>query len=244
MPFELISAFSIGLLGSFHCVGMCGPIALALPVNSKSAFRRTLAILIYNIGRVITYGLLGFVMGLVGKSFSLFGFQQWASIIAGAGVLLFLLFNTILKRNLFSSAKMVGWLKKPFARLLKKPENSSLFFIGLLNGFLPCGLVYTALFGAIATNHLFYSTLFMILFGLGTVPMMAFVTFSSKKISLGFRNKLRKTVPLFVGCMGILLIARGLNLGIPFISPKLQKDAQTNEQKIDCCEKPKTTNSN
>src|SRR6187551_805073 len=95
-----ISAFSIGLLSSFHCVGMCGAIALSLPTQHLSTFKKTSAILLYNAGRIVTYATLGTIFGLAGRQIYLGGFQQWFSIIAGS-VILVIAIQSLLKYSLF-----------------------------------------------------------------------------------------------------------------------------------------------
>lgn len=217
------SAFLIGLLGSFHCVGMCGPLALAVP---SRGLNRVLAALTYNLGRVLTYSVLGFLTGLVGKGFSLAGFQQGLSIIAGVAILLIIL----LPENQANRFLAGRWLYAPIATLKQKlgilftqSTYASVFSIGILNGLLPCGLVYVALFAALALGNPLLSFSYMALFGIGTFPLMLTLIVSGNLISQGLRTKIRKIVPVTVAIVGLLLIARGMNLGIPYVSPKIQK---------------------
>jgi len=220
----ILTAITLGFLGSFHCVGMCGPIALALPLDWSSSLSKYSGALIYNIGRMFTYALLGGFFGLVGESFVIAGYQQLASIVLGAAILIMVL----LPNQVFSKLKLTGFiysyigkLKQKLFLLFKKSSLSSLFFIGTLNGLLPCGLVYLGIAGAIATGNSINGALFMALFGLGTLPAMLSVTLLGNVISVNFRNKIKKAVPLFVLAMAVLLILRGMNLGIPYISPEL-----------------------
>lgn len=231
----LLAAFTIGLLGSFHCIGMCGPIALALPLAKESTFKRIAGGFIYNLGRVVTYSLLGVVFGMLGKGFVIAGYQQVLSIALGVLVLLALFIPQLSKHVSPVStfmfpivAKVKYWLSKLFS----KTSYSSLFSIGLLNALLPCGLVYVGIAGAIATGSPVNGAMFMAMFGLGTLPAMLSVSFAAKYISLGVRNKIRRVVPVFVATMALLLILRGLNLGIPYISPELSK---TDCTKHHCC---------
>ncbi len=226
-----ITAISLGLLGSLHCVGMCGPIALALPLNRSSNLHKLSGIIIYNLGRVLTYSLFGCLFGLVGKSFVIAGFQQTLSITLGVIILLIILLpNSIFNRFKITSSifSYVSILKQKLGILLKKSSYSSLFFIGILNGLLPCGLVYLGIAGAIATGSSIYGTIFMASFGLGTLPGMLLLSIFSSSISLKIRNKLNKGIPVFIAFMAILLILRGMNLGIPYVSPELSKD------KVEC----------
>ncbi len=235
----LIVALSLGFLGSFHCVGMCGPIALALPLGKSSWGRKFSGVLLYNVGRALTYGVFGLLFGLLGKGFVIGGYQQWLSI--GLGVLI--LVGLLLPSRLTSSvglfrfaAHVVQRLKSSIGKLFTNGSMASLFTIGLLNGFLPCGLVYMGIAGAIATGDAFKGSMFMMAFGLGTLPAMLAVSVAAGSISLAWRNKIRKAVPVFVGAMALVLILRGMNLGIPYISPELNK---TDCTKHSCCSKNK-----
>lgn len=220
----IISGLILGMLGSFHCVGMCGPLALSLPVQHLQGVKRFFGILLYNFGRVFTYSLIGFVAGFAGLGFSLFGWQQILSITLGS-ILLLVFFGMLFRKRIFKN-KMINdtWNRFIINRLtpLYRSKNFyTLFLIGLLNGLLPCGLVYIALSGALATGNILYSSLFMASFGLGTLPAMMIVSFAGNIISIQLRIKIKKAVPYVIGFMGVLLILRGLNLNIPFISPAL-----------------------
>lgn len=224
MLFYLLTAFSVGLLGSFHCIGMCGPIALALPIQDASNSQRFWSSIIYNLGRISTYTILGVGLGLVGNVLILIGLQQWLSIILGACILFGVLFphkiQQLINHNRLISP-VLDKVKQQIAKLLAWQSWKAFFTIGMLNGLLPCGLVYIAILGAIATANLFYSAVYMALFGLGTMPMMLIATQFSKILSFNLRNNLRKATPFFIAIMGVLFIVRGLNLGIPYLSPKV-----------------------
>jgi sulfite exporter TauE/SafE len=217
------AALGLGFIGSFHCVGMCGPIALALPLNRKTLWTQLDGTLAYNLGRVITYALLGSFFGLIGASFVLAGYQQLLSIGLGA----VLLVSVILPERLVSRFRItsevfsfVAKRKSQVGKLFQRTGWSSLFMIGMLNGLLPCGFVYTGIAGAVMTAGSLPGALFMALFGLGTVPAMAVVSLTGNKVSLGFRKQLRRWMPLFIAVISVCLILRGLNLGIPYLSPK------------------------
>ena len=216
----LWTAFLLGLAGSLHCAGMCGPLALALPATGSGTVGYVSGRLAYNLGRIVTYSLLGVVFGLLGKSLSLIGIQRWLSIGAGTVILLGLL----LSRRAFLGTPMVktvGWLKSGFGALLRRRTLASLGLMGLLNGLLPCGLVYAACVGAAATGSLALSTGYMALFGLGTVPLMLGIGLSGRALPMALRFKLQQLVPVSLGVVGGLLILRGLALGIPYLSPDL-----------------------
>ncbi|MBL7934403.1 MAG: sulfite exporter TauE/SafE family protein [Bacteroidia bacterium] len=234
----IIAAISLGLLGSFHCIGMCGPIALALPVHQYSPLKKYLGIFLYNLGRVATYTFLGVVFGLLGQSFFLGGFQQILSIVIGVLLLLSVILTNVKALN---TAKGLGFIysfinsvKLQLGNLFNKKGLHFLFFIGLLNGLLPCGLVYLGIAGAIATGHYIKGAEFMFYFGIGTVPVMYAVAFLGQFITVKYRNHIRQAMPYVVSMMAVLLIIRGMNLGIPYLSPQFEKETH----KVSCCEKP------
>jgi sulfite exporter TauE/SafE len=235
----LIAAFSLGVLGSFHCVGMCGPIALALPVHHLSKPKRILGILIYHLGRALTYSLIGAFFGMLGMGIVLAGYQQALSIALGILLLLSVVLPST-RVNTFFSAPITALtfrLKSAFKSLFTQRSTTALFVTGLLNGLLPCGLVYMALAGATASGDVIKGALFMAVFGLGTLPAMFSVTLLSS-ISSNFRLQVRKYAPVIAGIMACLLILRGLGLGIPYVSPSMSK--QSNE-KHECCHAPKSS---
>ena len=231
----LWSAFLIGLFGSFHCIGMCGPIALALPVQQNSRFNLIIGRVLYNVGRAITYAAIGLVFGLVGQSLSLVGFQQSVSIVAGVLILLMVLLPSKYSQKLYLLKPAYGFtnfLKRKFGLLLKKKSVASTFFIGLLNGFLPCGLVYIAVAGAIASGGYLEGALYMFVFGIGTLPIMLAVSLAGNFISLNVRKRINKAIPTFMIILAFLFILRGMNLGIPYISPQLQQSEITDDSVI------------
>ena len=218
------TAFIVGLFGSLHCIGMCGPITLALPGFQNNLSKVLISRVLYNLGRTITYALMGAVIGLAGEGISLVGAQQWVSI--GSGVLLIVI--VLIPMSVSSRFQLLkpayhftDWLKKKFGRLLRSNSVNSVFIIGILNGFLPCGLVYVALAGALTTGSLVDGTLYMAFFGLGTTPLLFVFSVFGQFIGVNVRRKFTKLIPAFIVVLGIIFILRGMNLGIPYISPKL-----------------------
>lgn len=226
---EILTAFTIGFLGSFHCIGMCGPIAIALPVPKSSKLSFFTGRILYNVGRVVTYSCLGLLFGLVGGRIALAGAQQVVSIILGVAIVIAVLLPQQYK-NIFVQHRLVQKLAQPLKSnisiLFKKGTLSSLFLIGILNGFLPCGFVYIGLAGSIASGNAISGAAVMMLFGLGTVPAMFAATVFGKFINIGIRAKLRKIIPVFAILLAAVFIMRGMNLGIPFLSPKLSSQTQ------------------
>ncbi|MCW3126500.1 MAG: hypothetical protein JWO03_2158 [Bacteroidetes bacterium] len=228
---------ALGFLGSFHCVGMCGPIALALPIGKWDTKNKVVGILLYNFGRVATYAMLGLFFGAIGRGFSLVGLQQAVSIILGISIIAIVLMPGSAAAKLDSMTQRIPYMpavKRNITALFKQRSFSSLTMIGLLNGLLPCGFVYMALAGAIATSSGINGSLFMILFGIGTIPAMFLVAFSSHLFSVNVRSKIRKAVPVFMFLVGSLLIVRGLNLGLPYMSPKFDDKGQITRS---CCQR-------
>lgn len=218
----LISAFVLGLLGSFHCIGMCGPIAFMLPVDRTNAFVKTSQILLYHVGRLLAYSIIGFIFGLIGKSLSIFGFQQQLSISIGLLMIITVLIphKTLNVYNVSKPIfKTISYLKSALGKALKKKTPETFLTIGFLNGFLPCGLVYMAVFAAIATGNAINGSLYMVVFGLGTIPLMTTAIYLSNLLKAHVRQKIQKIIPVFVILIGLLFILRGLGLGIPYISP-------------------------
>lgn len=218
----LVSALIFGLLGSFHCVGMCGPIAFLLPVDHKNNVRKLGQIFLYHFGRLSSYAIIGLLFGLLGKSFSLFGLQQQLSILVGALMILVILlpYKKFSKYNGSKPIfKIVSKIKSNLGKQLKRKSPDTFYTIGFLNGFLPCGLVYMAVFGAIASGTALEGSLYMAVFELGTIPLMTTAIYLGNFINLNIRSKIRKAVPVFVILIGLLFILRGMGLGIPYLSP-------------------------
>lgn len=216
------TALALGLLSSLHCIGMCGPIALALPLNRDSPSKALAGNLLYQVGRISTYVTLGLIFGLVGKSLQLAGFQKGVSIALGLLMIGFALLPAKLANRFLATRyiyKWLGKLKSTLGGLLKNRNAKTLYLIGLLNGLLPCGMVYLALAGAIASGTALNGALFMLFFGLGTSPLMTIGAQLGNFIKASFRTKLRKALPYALAFMGLLFVLRGLELGIPYISP-------------------------
>jgi uncharacterized protein len=232
----LLSAFLLGLAGSFHCAGMCGPIAIALPLYGHSLPRKFFGGFLYNLGRTTTYGLLGLLFGAIGQGFHMLGFQQVVSIVMGAGMIILALLPKLFRSRYDIQKHSFGWLgqlKTLFRRLFSVRSFRSLFFIGLLNGLLPCGLVYMAIAGAIASGTAVSGTFYMIFFGLGTIPMLLFIAVMGNVISISLRHKISKLIPILVVVVGIFFIMRGLNLNIPYLSPTKEKIEMKFEKSLD-----------
>ncbi len=224
----ITTAMAMGVLGSFHCVGMCGPLALSLPLSNNSLWAKFAGAFIYNLGRIFTYGLFGMLFGAIGKTAAFFGFQQWLSVILGLIIILFVVlphkFNAASQQNSVI-AKALQYLRSSIGKLFLKRGYNSLFTIGLLNGLLPCGMVYMAGAAATATGSTTNAVLCMVFFGAGTLPVMWSLAFFGNYISISFRKKIKKVYPYMVAVMACLLIVRGLGLNMPYLSPVMNNAA-------------------
>lgn len=219
-----LAGFLLGLAGSFHCVGMCGPLALALPVGHLGRTRQVVAILLYNAGRVTTYSLMGLLLGWAGRGLSLAGLQQWLSVVMGILVLLLAVGNVS-----FAKTGLPAWVRALYgrvqflnARFLQPRSMAAWLLPGLVNGLLPCGMVYLAIAGAVSARQVSYSVGWMFCFGAGTLPAMLALGLFGLRVGLPVRQRFRKAMPWLAAVMAVVLILRGLNLGIPFISPVLE----------------------
>jgi len=222
---EIWTALIIGFAGSLHCIGMCGPIVLALPTKIYS---KNLAFILkrflYNIGRVTTYALIGIVVGYLGQSLKIWGYQQTLSILIGVIILLWVIVpkkhhKIITDKSLIK--KGFNFLQRHIGKLFIKQDYLSFYVIGILNGFLPCGFVYMGAAGAASTGNYFSGGLYMALFGMGTVPAMFILSIFGKYFNQSLRNNYNKVVPYFAVILALLFILRGMNLGIPIISPHM-----------------------
>jgi len=218
-----LAASGIGLLGSVHCVGMCGPLVLALPVQNMGAGQRALSVGSYHLGRIFIYSLAGLFFGLLGRRVYLAGWQQGLSVALGVLLLVWVVANGVGSRNRLPSWlnkfywRLMGWM----TRLWQSPSRGKYLLMGMGNGLLPCGMVYLAVAGALTSPSLLQGMGFMAFFGLGTLPMLVGLQITGRMVSVTFRQQVRRALPYITALVAILLILRGLNLGIPFISPQL-----------------------
>jgi sulfite exporter TauE/SafE len=213
---------------------MCGPIALSLPaLNDLDKWRSSL---LYLSGKTITYSLLGLLFGLFGKQLMLAGLQQGLSIAAGILLLLVVAMMLVQARQLHQN-KLTVWISSkliPLFGLAKKSHGMFALNMGLVNGLLPCGLVYIGLIGSLTTGSALNGMLFMTGFGIGTMPVMLSFLLMAKQFSLNFRNRIKKLAPAFVGLVAVLLIVRGLGLGIPYVSPQIHPSSALNTNAVEC----------
>lgn len=235
----LLAAYGIGLLGSVHCVGMCGPLVLALPVQNMGAGQRALSVGLYHLGRIGIYSLAGLLFGLLGRRVYLAGWQQGFSVVLGVLLLLWVVMKELGGRGVGVGRSaggtvgrglsrlpggvnkfywmLMGWM----TRMWQSSFRGKFLLMGMGNGLLPCGMVYLAIAGALTSSSLLQGMGFMAFFGLGTLPMLVGLQITGRMVPVSFRRQVRKALPYITALVAILLVLRGLNLGIPFISPFL-----------------------
>lgn len=211
----MYAALLLGLAGSLHCAGMCGPLVLALPGYGRR--RALFDAVVYHSGRIGVYSLLGLAFGLFGKGLHLAGFQQITSIAAGGLMLFAAVFATRWERlsGLIGPANVYfrkGW--QALGRLLQRHPLGGMFAAGMLNGLLPCGMVYLALAGAIATSEAWEGARFMALFGAGTAPLLLALSWAGHTLKATLRRRFRFVQPVLLAAAGLLLLSRGLHLDV------------------------------
>ena len=236
-----IPAFILGVISNLHCLGMCGPIALAIPLNRSSKSAMLFGILQYHLGRVLIYAILGYIVGYIGMGIKLFGVLQAISIIAGIGIIIYawrkhLSFIKI-PLNVPLSLSKGHFLSRSMGKIMRSESPLKLFLLGALNGLLPCGMVYTALITAVVLGTPILSATSMLAFGLGTLPGLVAFSVFAQQLGNTIRSKINRYLPYLITVVGLLIILRGMNLNIPYISPKVSFSEEKKEVVMDCCHK-------
>ena len=217
----MIGAFIIGLFGSMHCVGMCGPVTMAFMGSGQSR----LGFASYHLGRILTYVVIGMFLGLVGESIAFFNLQQGLTFVLGAGLIL--LYGIPSTRHSLERF----YYQSRFYQLLKSFLSKSLsmrkrwFLSGVANGFFPCGLTYVAAAGAVALGSVSGGALFMIAFGLGTLPALISLSFAGNFLSKKLKSFIPKSVTVIAVISGLIMIMRGLLTTLPSFNQMVQSNA-------------------
>jgi sulfite exporter TauE/SafE len=219
----IIGGLSLGLVSSLHCLGMCGPLSLTVSASGSGRWSQIRSGLLYHSGRILTYACFGLVFGLAGRRIYLAGFQQIFSVGAGLGIIGYLLLQHVFGKSFIVPAKPLRFVQGWILALWKKPGRFRFFFMGIGNGLLPCGMVYLAAAVALGSPDIIAGVMFMIAFGLGTLPTLLALRMAMNKIGVSTRIRLRRVFPYLVGIIAVLLVLRGLNLGIPLISPVMAR---------------------
>jgi sulfite exporter TauE/SafE len=234
----LTAAFLLGLGGSAHCLGMCGPLVVMMPFKNFTGARLILAQLSYHLSRALAYAAMGLVFGLFGQGIGLFSKTQHLSLFMGAVVIVMVFFPKIIAR--LSSTKFFAKISQKHGRYLRQVHQTqslaAMAALGFFNGLLPCGLSYAAIGGAIALGHTGQAVLFMLIFGIGTSPALIALGSAQNLVKPSVRLKFSKLSPIMGILLGVLLILRGLDLGIPYLSPKIEKSCHNTEE-VSCCDR-------
>lgn len=213
-------AFLMGLFGSLHCAVMCGPLMLSLPMQKKNLINNGLRLLLYQSGRILTYTILGFIAGWIGQTFSVIANQKILSISLGI-ILVVITIIQLSAKYAKALSKVQFALVNPISKLTSKVFKLPFweFFAGILNGIIPCGMVYLAIATAINSSNPIEGAQFMFLFGIGTLPLLMMISLGGIYLKRYIRFNTNKLIPWFMLFVGVLLILRASELGIPFISP-------------------------
>lgn len=198
------------------------------------------SLLLFLAAKALGYGLIGFLFGSFGQLISIFNWQQTLSVVAGV-VLLLITLVPYLKQQV-SSDFGFQFFQSVLTKVQNKQSLGFFFLLGLANAMLPCGLVYTALAGATVTVSATNGFLFMMMFGIGTMPVMVALILFKARLSIRLRSKLKNTSYYFSMIMAVLLIVRGMNLGIQYVSPEVKNEQRRVEVK--CCSKPVAAKAN
>lgn len=217
----LIAALTAGLVSSLHCVGMCGPLALALPLGRFAPAWRGVALGFYHLGRIMAYAGLGLLAGFIGAGIWLSGWQQPLAIGAGLCLITWPLWRHWVAYT-WAGQPSTAFLTRRMAQLWQRPTVPIMLLLGALNGLLPCGMVYLALAGALITGHTADGVLYMLAFGLGTVPALVAVRLLPSMFSASVRQRFTQLRPAMLVALGLLLLARG-------VYPAIRMDAHTQQ---------------
>ncbi|MBK9642964.1 MAG: sulfite exporter TauE/SafE family protein [Saprospiraceae bacterium] len=228
----LISALTLGLGSSLHCMGMCGPLVMAMPFQDLNGDVSTYRLIMYHVGKTLSYASLGFILGSFGMGFKLLGYQQGFSLFFGVSILIISLFPYITKSTRTYQNKLFGNLSQISASLLKRSGKNSIFYLGVANGLIPCGIVYIALAASVLMYSSLKASVFMMIFGLATIPSLSIIIYSKRLITSSFGKNFKTMSLVFSLTLSMLFIMRGMNLGIPYLSPKLAENSTLN-----CCHK-------
>lgn len=235
MEWFVIAAIVLGLSGSLHCVGMCGALVTGLPFSVFSGSKKTAAVTLYFAAKALGYGILGLLLGSIGSGVKFVILQRGLSIVAGLVLLAIVIFPAI-KNKIPQSHALQRVLNQQYQQIFKNPSMRAFAGLGLLNAFLPCGLVYTAAAAALATGNPISGFVFMYVFGISSSPLLIALIVFEGRLQSKYRQYMNKVSYGLSLMVGLLLLLRGLNMGIPYLSPNFTTvDGQVQSS---CCHKP------
>ncbi len=221
-----ITALLLGLAGSLHCVGMCGPLLLALPLDAATKRQILSNMLVYHSGRILTYMALGLLFGLIGQGLAVAGLQKLLSIVAGfilIGIAFMAWRFEWMVTALPGFAVFTNRVKLGIRHLIQTNPKGSYFSIGLLNGLLPCGMVYAALASAISCSSGLEGSLFMAIFGAGTLPLLLLVSVFGRSLNPSLRQRIKIWQSILLCVVAFLLIWRGIHLDLSIFETSIPR---------------------
>ena len=229
----IAAAGVLGFAGSLHCLGMCGPLVTALE-SMSSPKRWSKNQWLHHSGRWMAYGVLGLAAGTIGQTLAAAGFQRWIILTAGVIMLLMALVPSMQHVGIRPIQQLSKTIRTHFSALMQSQRFAHRLMLGFLHGLLPCGLVYTAIAGAMATTDVLEGSLFMLVFGVATTPALVGVS----HVTAWFKKRMSlisyKFIQVAMVVFAFLVLMRGANLGIPLLSPKINSPKAT----MECCQKP------
>ncbi len=220
---DLTLPLGLGAVSSLHCAQMCGPIVLSYSMAGRG---NAAGHFCYNIGRIATYGLLGGLAGWIGSAMGVLGrfagWQQTATVVAGCLMLLAAVFlsgavpaQTLVQIDRFGFSRLFS---RTVGRLMTSPSPWSKLLLGVIFGFLPCGLLYAALLKSLAAGTIAGGAASMMAFGVGTAGALLAIGLFSSVISFRLRRWSGPLTTASVAAMGLFLLWRGLMVKAPAMS--------------------------
>jgi sulfite exporter TauE/SafE len=225
---DLPFIFMGGLIGSSHCIGMCGPLALAVGITDAKLTTNLRRQLVFSAGRICTYGFAGAVAAFTGLwlaqwSWLAVGVQAGLAVIGGAALVVLGLstLGFLPRLSLYLTKPQPCAFGTGVKTLLTSPRFTGAFLAGVFTGFIPCGLVYAFLATAASSGDVVRGWLVMVTFGAGTVPLLVVAGCGSTLLSVATRSRMLRLAAWCVVITGVISIARGI--GYMELSPASAK---------------------
>lgn len=223
----------MGFTGSLHCAGMCGPIVFIMPFQAFSGLKKALALGAYHVSRISVYAGMAVILHSFRQLFNP-QLQQYISLTLGVTLLVAGILSFFSGHIRTFKLPWSGLVQNQLGKLMQNPGIGSIAASGFMNGLLPCGLVYMALSASLSMDTALNAAIMVVFFGIGTMPMLISITLLKSRLRFLTGAHLRRLVPVVVFAFGCLFVLRGLNLGIPYLSPKVE---MTQTGVHSCCHK-------
>lgn len=210
-----LTALIMGVAGSLHCAGMCSPLAMAITSTNKTALTNRI---LYNLGRILTYGILGAAVAGVGFVLPISGFQNILSLVLGTGLILVAVIGYKGTRIPFVTnglSQFSSGLKKIFSGIIRHKTPAAFLLLGAINGLLPCGLTFLALSVCLTLAAPIDGFMYMLLFGAGTLPVMLGLVSAAGFVTRKLRWNIQTITTGMMVISGVLLIVRVFLIHLP-----------------------------